>query len=249
MCVFQRGHGDDDIHNNNNNNKNLITTGRTSKNASTNEVYTATTSIKNGAPPLSLSQLDFEVKIADLRAIMDLKGVEAKHKLDECFGSVELLASKLRTDLQHGISGVKEDLASRVRQYGKNEIPPKPPKSFLKLALEAVQDTTLIMLIVCAVISISLSFYHPTAEVIDEEFGNVAASKEANLEWVEGAAIMIAVVVVVFVTAFNDWRKERQFRGLQDRIESDHLASVVRGAKIVQINVRDLVVGDICCIR
>ncbi len=70
-----------------------------------------------------------------------------------------------------------------------------------------------------------------------------------NLEWIEGAAIFIAVVVVVFVTAFNDWRKERQFRGLQDRIEKDNLSSVIRNGEIIRINVKELVVGDICCIK
>lgn len=75
------------------------------------------------------------------------------------------------------------------------------------------------------------------------------SKEEANLEWIEGAAIIIAVLIVVGVTAFNDWRKERQFRGLQDRIESDNLTSVVRQGQLIQINVKDLVVGDICCIK
>ena len=136
----------------------------------------------------------------------------------------------------------------RIKSFGKNEIPPKPPKSFLRLAFDACQDTTLVMLIICSVISIGVSFYHPDEEVLDEEY-RLSSTSQANLEWVEGVAILIAVLVVVFVTAFNDWRKERQFRGLKDRIEQDHLTSVVRGGKIIQVNVRNLVVGDICCIK
>ena len=34
-------------------------------------------------------------------------------------------------------------------------------------------------------------------------------------DWIEGVAILIAVIIVVLVTAFNDWSKEKQFRGLQ----------------------------------
>ena len=71
----------------------------------------------------------------------------------------------------------------------------------------------------------------------------------ANLEWIEGVAILVAVLVVVFVTAINDWRKERQFRGLQSRIEKDHQASVVRDNHIQQIPVTELVVGDLCFIK
>ena len=55
--------------------------------------------------------------------------------------------------------------------------------------------------------------------------------------------------MVVGVSSFNDWRKEKQFRGLQDKIAQDQKASVIRNAQIIQLNVRDLVVGDLCCIK
>lgn len=58
-------------------------------------------------------------------------------------------------------------------------------------------------------------------------------------------AILIAVVIVVLVTAFNDWSKERQFRGLQDRIEGEQTFSVIRNSTAVQVQIGELVVGDI----
>lgn len=57
---------------------------------------------------------------------------------------------------------------------------------------------------------------------------------------------MISVIVVVLVTAFNDYSKERQFRGLQSRIEGEHKFSVIRQGEVKQISVSDIVVGDIC---
>lgn len=36
---------------------------------------------------------------------------------------------------------------------------------------------------------------------------------EHEAGWIEGVAILISVVVVVLVTALNDYTKERQFRG------------------------------------
>lgn len=42
---------------------------------------------------------------------------------------------------------------------------------------------------------------------------------EAEAEWIEGAAILLSVMVVALVTAFNEWSKEKQFRGLQKCIE------------------------------
>ena len=197
----------------------------------------------------TLENLEFTVKLDELKELMQLKAEEAKAHLNTKFGGTKGLSARLCTDLQRGLSGERSDLVQRVRIYGKNEIPSKPPKSIFKLAAEAIQDPTLIMLIICAFITIALSFYHPEGEIYSEEVVVKENNDLGNLEWVEGVAIMIAVIVVVFVTAFNDWRKERQFRGLKDRIDQDQLASVVRAGEIIQINLKELVVGDICCIK
>lgn len=72
---------------------------------------------------------------------------------------------------------------------------------------------------------------------------------ESEASWIEGVAILVAVLVVVLVTAFNDWQKEKQFRGLQSRIEHEHRFATIRGGELVQIPVGDIVVGDICQIK
>ena len=74
-------------------------------------------------------------------------------------------------------------------------------------------------------------------------------SSEQEAGWIEGVAILGAVIVVVLVTAFNDYRKEQQFRGLQSKIEHEHQFSVIRGSKDMHIPVGDLVVGDICQVK
>lgn len=67
-----------------------------------------------------------------------------------------------------GLDG--SDLSRRREVFGSNVIPPKPPKSFLQLVWEALQDITLIILMIAAVISLGLSFYHP----FDDEEEDVA---------------------------------------------------------------------------
>lgn len=57
------------------------------------------------------------------------------------------------------------------------------------------------------------------------------------------------MVVVVLVTALNDYTKEKQFRGLQAKIEHEHHFSVIRGGQAIQIIVNELVVGDIAQIK
>lgn len=73
-----------------------------------------------------------------------------------------------------------------------------------------------------------------------------AEDDEAKHGWIEGLAILISVIVVVIVTAFNDYTKERQFRGLQNRIEGEHKFNVIRQGELRQIGVGEIVVGDIC---
>lgn len=72
---------------------------------------------------------------------------------------------------------------------------------------------------------------------------------EAEAGWIEGAAILLSVICVVLVTAFNDWSKEKQFRGLQSRIELEQRFAVVRNGNVIQIPVAEMVVGDMAQVK
>lgn len=63
-----------------------------------------------------------------------------------------------------GLSGSAADIQHRRDTFGSNMIPPKPPKTFLQLVWEALQDVTLIILEIAALVSLGLSFYHPEDE-------------------------------------------------------------------------------------
>lgn len=146
------------------------------------------------------------------------------------------------------MSGTQKDLEQRRAAFGSNVIPPKAPKTFLQLVWEALQDVTLIILEVAAIISLALAFYKPPPSEDEDDFGG-ALEEESEAGWIEGAAILVSVIIVVLVTAFNDYTKERQFRGLQSRIEHEHKFSVIRGGEVIQIPVSDIVVGDICQVK
>lgn len=72
-----------------------------------------------------------------------------------------------------GISGSPADKKQRTDAFGSNVIPPKPPKTFLRLVWEALQDVTLIILIIAAIISLALSFYSPED---DASLGKISKS-------------------------------------------------------------------------
>merc|ERR1711874_895202 len=73
--------------------------------------------------------------------------------------------------------------------------------------------------------------------------------EEHSTDWIEGLAILLAVVIVVLVTAFNDWSKEKQFRGLQDRIEGEQTFTVIRSGSAKQIQNGDIVMGDLMLVK
>nr|XP_056722967.1 plasma membrane calcium-transporting ATPase 2 isoform X11 [Euleptes europaea] len=195
---------------------------------------------------------EFGCTLEDLRSLMELRGTEAVVKIKETYGDTEGLCRHLKTSPTEGLPGTAADLDKRKLIFGKNFIPPKKPKTFLQLVWEALQDVTLIILEIAAIISLGLSFYHPPGEANEGCAAAAAGAEdegEAEAGWIEGAAILLSVICVVLVTAFNDWSKEKQFRGLQSRIEQEQKFTVVRGAQVIQIPVAEIVVGDIAQIK
>uniref|UniRef100_A0A673JED2 Calcium-transporting ATPase n=1 Tax=Sinocyclocheilus rhinocerous TaxID=307959 RepID=A0A673JED2_9TELE len=187
---------------------------------------------------------EFGCSLKELRSLMELRGAEGLHKIQETYGDVNGLCNRLKTS--------PVDVLAFQVAFGQNFIPPKKPKTFLQLVWEALQDVTLIILEVAAIVSLGLSFYKPP-DSENRNCGNAAGGVEdegeAEAGWIEGAAILLSVVCVVLVTAFNDWSKEKQFRGLQSRIEQEQKFMMVRGGQVIPIPVAEIVVGDIAQIK
>lgn len=130
----------------------------------------------------------------------------------------------------------KEGFSDRKRIYSDNRLPVRKPKSIWQLAWMAYNDKVLILLTGAAVISLALGLY--------QTFGQKHEAGEAKVEWVEGVAICVAIIIVVVVGAGNDWQKERQFVKLNKKKE-DRTVKVVRSGKTREISVYDVLVGDV----
>ncbi|XP_055023444.1 plasma membrane calcium-transporting ATPase 3a isoform X2 [Misgurnus anguillicaudatus] len=195
---------------------------------------------------------DFGVTPEELCSLMEIRGAEALQRIQENYVDTEGLCHKLNTSPADGLSDNPADLEKRRQVFGQNFIPPKKAKTFLQLVWEALQDVTLIILEIAAIISLGLSFYQPPGGET-EACGNVSTGAEdegeAEAGWIEGAAILLSVLCVVLVTAFNDWSKEKQFRGLQSRIEQEQRFAVVRNGTVIQIPVAEMVVGDVAQVK
>jgi Ca2+-transporting ATPase len=126
--------------------------------------------------------------------------------------------------------------ADRKRVYSDNRLPVRKPKNIFQLAWMAYNDKVLILLTCAAIISLALGLY--------QTFGVKHEPGEPAVEWIEGVAIIVAIVIVVVVGAANDWQKERQFVKL-NRKKDDRTIKVVRSGKLREISVYDIFVGDV----
>eukprot|EP00341_Mesodinium_pulex_P010529 CAMPEP_0116980412 /NCGR_PEP_ID=MMETSP0467-20121206/59060_1 /TAXON_ID=283647 /ORGANISM="Mesodinium pulex, Strain SPMC105" /LENGTH=194 /DNA_ID=CAMNT_0004674365 /DNA_START=96 /DNA_END=677 /DNA_ORIENTATION=+ len=117
-------------------------------------------------------------------------------------------------------------------KFGPNSFPESPMSGFWELFFAAFLDTTLMILIAAAIVSLAIGIWEHGAE-----------------GWIEGGAILIAVVLVAGVTAGNDYTKELQFRALEKSSQNDERCSVIRGGEIERINPIDLVIGDVILLQ
>jgi P-type Ca2+ transporter type 2C len=134
-----------------------------------------------------------------------------------------------------GTSKSTPTFTDRKRIFGDNRLPEKKTKTLLQLAWIAVQDKILLALLAAAVVSLGVGIY-----------SSITKKKEdgAKIDWVEGVAILAAVVVVVTAGAVVDWRKEKQFAVLNKQKE-DRVVRVIRSGKTLQVSVYDIYPGDV----
>ena len=130
----------------------------------------------------------------------------------------------------------KDGFVDRKRVFSDNRLPERKPKGILQLAWIAYNDKVLILLTIAAIISLALGLY--------QTFGVTHEPGVPKVEWVEGVAIIVAIVIVVVVGAANDWQKERQFVKLNKK-KDDRVIKVVRSGKLREISVYDILVGDV----
>ena len=103
--------------------------------------------------------MSFELDVLALRASMEPRGKEALEEYIK-LGKAQGLAKKLQTDTEKGINNSNEEISRRTKTFGANFIPPKKPKTFWELAIAAVEDLTLQILIGCAIVSIALAIFN-----------------------------------------------------------------------------------------
>jgi P-type Ca2+ transporter type 2C len=129
-----------------------------------------------------------------------------------------------------------DQFIDRKRIFKDNRLPEKKGKSLLQLMWITYNDKVLILLSIAAVVSLAVGLY--------QTFGLNHAPGDPPVEWVEGVAIILAIVIVVVVGSGNDYQKERQFVKL-NRKKQDRSVNVIRSGKSQEVSVYDILVGDV----
>lgn len=149
----------------------------------------------------------------DIKTLTKLKGIEG-------------LAERLHVSLDEGVNS--EDVPTRQNVFGPNLYTEKPSKSFWMFLWEALHDLTLIILIVCAVVSVGVGL----------------ATEGWPKGTYDGLGIILSILLVVMVTAVSDYRQSLQFKEL-DKEKKKIFIQVTRDGIRQKISIYDLVVGDI----
>lgn len=201
--------------------------------------------------PGQLGKLFNPKSLAAFRALGGLQGIVRGLQTDATTGlSVDETSVPRKVTFDEAVNSLSEDksgqlrsspsseeFSDRARVYKRNVLPPKKATPLWKLMWMAYNDKVLILLTVAAVISLALGLYETLG--VDHPPGS-----PPPIDWVEGVAICVAIIIVTAVGSLNDWQKERAFVRLNAKKE-DREIKVIRSGNSFMINVQDIMVGDV----
>ena len=110
-----------------------------------------------------------------------------------------------RQESQSGDGLPNAQFRDRIRIFKDNRLPERKADNIWVLIWRTYNDKILILLTIAAVVSLALGLY--------ETF-----SGGSSVDWMEGVAICVAILIVVVVGATNDFQKEKQFIKLNKRV-------------------------------
>ncbi|KAJ9551875.1 hypothetical protein OSB04_015920, partial [Centaurea solstitialis] len=142
------------------------------------------------------------------------------------FNGVKGLARALETNLEDGING--QDTERRKVVFGSNTYKQPPRKGYLHFVVEAFTDTTILILMACAALSLGFGIGEDGAEN----------------RWYDRGSIFLGLFLFIVVSTVSSFKQERQFDRLS-KIRNDVKVDVVRDKRRQKISISDVVVGDL----
>nr|XP_043614682.1 calcium-transporting ATPase 1-like [Erigeron canadensis] len=174
--------------------------------------------------PEEVKAAGFQIGPDELGSIVEKRSMEKLKAHDGVAG----IMKKISTSISNGIPTSEDLLNTRKNIYGINQFAESPSKGYLVYVWEALQDTTLMILGLCAFVSLIVGI---TME---------GWPKGAH----DGLGIVASILLVVFVTATSDYRQSLQFKDL-DKEKKKITIQVTRNECRQKISIYELLVGDI----
>ncbi|TVT97813.1 hypothetical protein EJB05_05664 [Eragrostis curvula] len=174
--------------------------------------------------PESVKAAGFHISADELASIVENRD----HKKLSMHGQLDGIADKLVTSLADGIRADEYSLNQRKDIYGVNKFTETEVRNLWEFVWEALQDTTLIILIACALVSFVVGI------------GTEGWPKGAH----DGIGIITSILLVVSVTATSNYQQSLQFRDLDKEKRKIHV-QVTRNGFRQRLLIDDLVPGDV----
>ncbi|KAJ3699448.1 hypothetical protein LUZ61_003153 [Rhynchospora tenuis] len=149
--------------------------------------------------------------------------------------SVEECEAEFKVRAEHGLRS--DDVESRRRVYGWNELEKHSGPSIWQLVLEQFNDTLVRILLVAAVVSFVLAWYD------GDEGGEMGITA-----FVEPLVIFLILIVNAIVGVWQENNAEKALEALKE-IQSEHATVKRDGEWIHNIPAKELVPGDIVQLR
>ncbi|XP_072997813.1 probable calcium-transporting ATPase 9, plasma membrane-type isoform X1 [Typha latifolia] len=158
----------------------------------------------------------------------ELASIVSKHDMTglKRHGGIDGISRKICASLKDGIR--MSDLSMRQNIYGFNKYDEKPSRNFWMFVWDALHDLTLIILMICALLSVVVGL----------------ATEGWPKGMYDGLGIILSIFLVVIVTAVSDYKQSLQFKEL-DKEKKKIFIHVTRDGSRQKISIYDLVVGDV----
>ncbi len=148
----------------------------------------------------------------------------------QTYDATVLAAKELGVDVTAGLDTAAVS-ASREK-YGENRLPVIEGRTVWQMFLGALNDKTLFVLVGAAFLALGV-------ELLQQQLDSGYTP-----HYLDGIAILFAVVIASAVTTLNEARAAKEFRELNQTRE-DIPIKVLRAGHVKKVSIHDLVVGDI----
>ena len=122
----------------------------------------------------------------------------------------------------------EKEVINNRNKYGSNILNKSKKNSFIKLLIESLGDPIIKILLIALAIKTIVLF--------------------RNFDWFETIGIVIAIFLASFISSISEYGSEKAFKKLEEE-SSKIKCKVKRNNKIENINIDEIVVGDICMLE